>query len=119
MKLLVAGRGTHPDDWTWTVDGELVYVADVHEDLGEHCNCGCTVAFIGFASSRATTTAVVADLDITADELVQLVTDWWGGDPDTEREQILEVTADLLDAADPYPVGTRVRRFCDEVEEVR
>ena len=63
MLVLVAtneGQGEVPTDYTWTVEGELVTPV-----VAECCSpetCGCATGFPGLASSRATTTAMVADL---------------------------------------------------------
>jgi len=63
MLVLVATnelQGTMPDDYGWTVEGELVTPV-----VAECCTpetCGCASGFPGLASSRATTTAMVADL---------------------------------------------------------
>ncbi len=67
VNVLVAtgdGQGRRHDDYAWAVDGELVYVP-----LGG-CGCpgcGCSRGFVGLASGRATTTALVVerfDLDL-------------------------------------------------------
>jgi hypothetical protein len=63
MLVLVATneqQGEMPDDYTWTVEGELVTPV-----VAECCapdTCGCATGFPGLASSRATTTAMIADL---------------------------------------------------------
>jgi hypothetical protein len=62
MRVLVATnelQGTRPDDYAWTVEGELV-VAEFTSCADPRC--GCTRGFSGLASSRATTTAMVVDL---------------------------------------------------------
>jgi hypothetical protein len=120
MKLLAAAEGTGPDDFAWCIPGELVHTADVHEDLGEHCNCGCVVAFVGMTSRRATTTAVVVDLDLTRVQLEAIAREHLiGPDDEDDPEWVTEFVADLLDAADPFPVGTLVRRRLDRIEATR
>lgn len=53
-----ANQGSRDDDYTWTVDGELVFVPFI-----DCCDerCGCTRGFAGMTSHRATTTAQVVD----------------------------------------------------------
>lgn len=63
MLVLVAtteGQGELPGDYAWTVEGELVTPVVAECASGERC--GCRRGFPGLASSRATTTAMVADL---------------------------------------------------------
>ena len=63
MLVLVATnemQGTVDGDYSFTVDGELV--TPVVAECATPERCGCGAGFPGFASSRATTTAVVVDL---------------------------------------------------------
>jgi hypothetical protein len=119
MKLLAAaeGAGPGPDGFAWSIPGELVFTADVHEDLRQHCMCGCVISFIGMTSGLATTTAVVVDLDLTREQLEAIARDHLTApDEDEDPEWIAEFVADLLDAADPFPAGTLVRRHLDRIE---
>jgi len=62
MLVLVATRerqGERPDDYDWTVEGELVTPLAAECAAGDRC--GCTRGFPGLASDRATTTAMVVD----------------------------------------------------------
>jgi hypothetical protein len=61
MKVFVAagpGSKKRPDDFNWTVDGELVRLPLVTCDCPD---CGCERAVAGLASSKATTTFSVID----------------------------------------------------------
>jgi hypothetical protein len=61
MKVFVAagpGAKKRPDDFSWTVDGELVRLAFDHCDCPD---CGCDRSVAGLASSKATTTFTVID----------------------------------------------------------
>ena len=63
MLVLVATdelQGTAEGDYFCTVAGELV--TPVVAECSTPDECGCASGFPGFASSRATTTAMVADL---------------------------------------------------------
>ncbi|MEM9040745.1 MAG: hypothetical protein AAGD33_12685 [Actinomycetota bacterium] len=62
MLVLVATpelQGTDPGDYSFTLDGELV--TPIVAECSSPTRCGCGRGFPGFASSRATTTAVVVD----------------------------------------------------------
>ena len=63
MKVLVAtdaGQGEAPDDYCWTLEGELV--TPLVAECARPQRCGCGRGFPGFGSARATTTAMVVDL---------------------------------------------------------
>lgn len=62
MKVLVATRelqGTAPQDYSYTLEGELV--TPVVGECRSPDRCGCGRGFGGLASSRATTTAMVVE----------------------------------------------------------
>jgi hypothetical protein len=61
MKVFVAmgpGEKKRPDDFSWTVDGELV---SLPLDTCSCPDCGCERAVAGLASSKGTTTFGVLD----------------------------------------------------------
>lgn len=61
MKVFVAcrpGAKKRPDDFSWTVDGELV---SLPLDTCDCPDCGCERAVAGLGSSKATTTFAVID----------------------------------------------------------
>jgi hypothetical protein len=119
MRVLVATnelQGTRAGDYAWTVEGEIV-VADV-TSCG-HPACGCGRGFPGLASSRATTTAMVADLPhIELDELREIIGDWleragWADlldDPDDIAEVIDEHIENIDLICTNYAVGTVIER---------
>lgn len=122
MKVFVATprtQGHDPDDHFHALDGELVHLPVLECATPEAC--GCLRAFAGVASHGATTTAEVADRDLTRQEVVDAVADalldgGWATDDDGgggRREAELlawEVTADLLELADRLPVGSVLAR---------
>ena len=74
MNLLTAtaeGQGDRPNDFFFTVEGELVLLGFVcaADEADPDGGCGCGRAFSGMSSRRATTTAVVRDLDLDEDDL--------------------------------------------------
>jgi hypothetical protein len=74
MRLLTATtktQGHRPDDFAWTIEGELVWPGLVcaTDARDPHGGCGCGRAFSGLNSHRGTTTAEVRDLPLTVDDL--------------------------------------------------
>jgi hypothetical protein len=123
VKALVATthtQGRRPDDFHWTVPGELVFPGivcgrdEINPD-GEHA-CGCGRAFVGFNSGLATTTAEVRDIELTAEDFREAVrssleqSGWTalGVDPDAFVTELAEGVAQ-------YPVGTVLGRRIDEL----
>ncbi len=117
MKVLVATRrsqGLEPDDYSWTVEGELV------TPVVSECSsptCGCDRGFAGLASHRATTTAEVIELDLDPAALREVVrcslTDqgWLRFLGDAEaHELVTDHVETILEVAAALPVGTVVRR---------
>ena len=74
MKLLTAtreGQGDRDGDFCHAVEGELVFAGfvcatDRRDPAG---GCGCGRAFSGLNSLRATTTALVRDLELSYDDV--------------------------------------------------
>jgi hypothetical protein len=82
MRLLTATRqaqGELPGDFFFTVEGELVLINDLvcaRDRDDPDGGCGCGRAFVGLGSRKATTTALVRDLDISPAELRAAVEDF-------------------------------------------
>jgi len=78
MLVLIATnelQGTAPDDYAWTVEGELV--TPVATECADGDRCGCARGFPGLASARATTTAMIIERPgVTEDDLRDAVFDW-------------------------------------------
>lgn len=121
MKVLVATnetQGVFDGDYSWTVDGELVYIQAIS---CSNPSCGCTRGFAGMASSRATTTAMVVDRpEIGIGELTgalhdSLERDGWLTDitPDEADEMIAELLKTLAEITGPSRPGSIVRREGD------
>ena len=110
MRLLTATRedqGELPGDFCFTIEGELVLpndlvcAADRNNPAGR---CGCGRAFVGLGSRKATTTALVRDLDIAPSELRTAVEDFQvvrGLGPDVigaaEFDEVVEAELALLE----------------------
>lgn len=120
MRLLTADAGDRPDDFAHTVPGEIVYLGvvcarDDPESIGDG-SCGCGRSFAGVGTGMPTTVAVVADLDLTVDDLSAMLADrftrsGWADPADLAPD----AAAEILELAEPFEVGTRLRRWLDEV----
>jgi hypothetical protein len=141
MLVLIATnelQGAHPDDYSFTVEGELVTPLATECASGERC--GCNRGFPGLASGFATTTAMVVDRPgVTEDDLRDAVFDWLdrGGwielfeeaalersgadaddgsfDPGDDVDDLIESVIDehldcIRQVCSTYPVGTVVVR---------
>jgi hypothetical protein len=119
MKVLVATaetQGDRPGDFHYGVEGELVRIdtpcaTDRRDPDG---GCGCGRAFSGLTSAGATTTARVAELPLSRNDVVEALRSslaQQGWDPSWARGEadgLLELVADL-------PVGTVLGRRLFEV----
>lgn len=127
MKVLTAtdaDQGARNGDFTWTIEGELVRIGepcarDVYNPEG---GCGCSRAFAGLSSLRATTTAVVRELDLSrADVLTalhgSLVSAGYLDEVlDAEQRQGLDAEVDfLLEVAAACDTGAVLGRSFDEL----
>ena len=128
MKLLTATRerqGERDGDFCFAVEGELVLLGYVcaTDQADPDGGCGCGRAFSGMGSMRATTTALVRDLDISVDDARLAVEGYYvaaGTGPEViGRAEFAEVVAETLDEmaeiADSVPVGAVVGRRLDEL----
>jgi hypothetical protein len=128
MKLLTATRerqGEQDGDFCFAVEGELVLLGFVcaTDEANPDGGCGCGRAFSGMSSMRATTTALVRELDITYDDLRVAVDGYLvaaGMGPDllgpAEFAELLEETIeDTVHFARFWPPGAVVGRNLDHV----
>lgn len=129
MKLLTAtreGQGDRDGDFCFAVEGELVFLGDMcatDRDDPFGGGCGCGRAFAGLASRRATTTALVRDLDLTREDLdlamagqfeAEGVTAAWIGED--EYAELFDSRVDeMVRFGAVWPEGTIVRRMLDGV----
>jgi hypothetical protein len=128
MKLLTATRerqGERDGDFCHAIEGELVLLGFVcaTDEANPDGGRGCGRAFSGMSSMRATTTALVRDLDIAYDVLrvaveAHLVAVGMGPDllGAAEFAELLdEMVDDTVHFARFWPVGTVVGRRLDFV----
>jgi hypothetical protein len=114
MKVLtatVATQGYRGNDFDYCVEGELVHMGMV---CGKDRNdpdggCGCGRAFAGLNSHRATTTAMIREIDFTRGDYVEalrssLAQQGWDAAAAQDEADSLLLLADAL------PVGVVVER---------
>ena len=122
MKLLTATharQGERPGDFCYAIEGELVLLGFVcaTDEKDPDGGCGCGRAFSGMSSMRATTTALVRDLDVSLDD-VRLAVEGYhvssGLGPDViggpEFQELVAATMDDLAEIAHVPVGAVVGR---------
>src|SRR4051794_17772949 len=115
MKLLTATwerQGEQDSDFCFATEGELVLLGFVcaADEADPDGGCGCARAFSGMSSLRATTTALVRDLDLSIDEVRLAVEGYYaaaGMGPDiigaAEFGEVVSATVDdLADVAPGY-----------------
>jgi hypothetical protein len=128
MKLLTATRereGEQDGDFCFAIEGELVLPGFVcaTDEADPEGGCGCGRAFSGMSSMRATTTALVRDLDVSVDDLRLAVEGYYvaaGMGPDViGTEEFAEVVSatvdDMVDIAPSLPCGAVVGRRVDNL----
>jgi len=127
MKLLTATRerqGEQDGDFCFAIEGELVLLGFVcaTDEADPDGGCGCGRAFSGMSSMRATTTAVVRDLDVSLDDVRLAITGYYvsaGMGPDVigdvEFEEVVSATLDDLAQIAHVPVGAVVGRRLDNL----
>jgi hypothetical protein len=126
MQLLTAtreGQGERAGDFSFTVEGELVLVGFVcaTDQADPDGGCGCGRAFSGLSSRKATTTAVVRDLDLDEADVQSAVESYFmstGLGPDTLgasdfADLVEETVFETLAFAQPWTPGTVLRRRLD------
>jgi len=127
MKLLTATRerqGERDGDFCHAIEGELVLLDFVcaTDEADPDGGCGCGRAFSGMSSMRATTTAVVRDLDVSLDDVRLAVEGYYvsaGTGPDViggaEFEEVVSATLEDLAEIAHVPVGAVVGRRLDNL----
>jgi hypothetical protein len=127
MKLLTATRerqGERDGDFCHAIEGELVLLGFVcaTDEADPDGGCGCGRAFSGMSSMRATTTAVVRDLDVSIDDVRLAVEGYYvsaGTGPDViggaEFEEVVSATLEDLAEIAHVPVGAVVGRRLDNL----
>jgi hypothetical protein len=120
MKVLTATsctQGQRGNDFHWCIEGELVHfgmvcAADRADPDG---GCGCGRAFAGLNSHRATTTAMIREIErFTRDDYIEAIRSslsQQGWDPGTAEDEADELISLIWD----WPVGAVAERRLDRV----
>ena len=119
MKVLVATtqtQGQRSNDFDYCVEGELVTVGLVcaTDRRNPDGGCGCGRAFAGLNSHRATTTAMVKDVELSEADYVEalgssLAQQGW------PTSDVDELAAWLAQLVNEWPDGTIVERRLDDI----
>jgi hypothetical protein len=128
VKLLTATQerqGERPGDFCYAIEGEVVMLGEVcatdqNDPLG---GCGCGRAFSGLRSQRATTTALVRDLELSREDLEFAVATRLAAAGITARtmgdleyaELFIDTVDELIRFGAAWPERTLVRRTLDGV----
>lgn len=124
MKLLTATsrtQGQRDNDFNWCVDGELVIVAGTiceRDREDPDGGCGCGRSFAGLNSSKATTTALVKDIDFShedAAEAIRSALEQSGWLHYLDEADIDVVVEDALELAAEFEVGDVLERRLDDI----
>lgn len=122
MKLLTATRitqGVRQTDYSWTTEGELVFVQEISSDCDDlpGVDTGVSRGFAGLSSHRATTTALVRDLPLTRQDVREALrgyleaTGFAGTMTADELEAVLDEEVDaMIRIGGHWPVGAVVER---------
>ena len=128
MKLLTATRerqGERDGDFCYAVEGELVLLGLVcaTDERDPDGGCGCGRAFSGMSSMRATTTALVRDLDVPIDDVKLAVEGYYvssglgldliGGAEFADL--VAETVVEMAEIAEAVPVGAVLGRRLDQL----
>lgn len=122
MKLMVATeqtQGNRKNDFCWVPEDEIVTFGGLECD-GEEVDgsCGCKRSLVGIASSKSTTTMKIVDLELTMNELVDMIKKSLsrsGWHSLVSKADML--AAELVEMAEPFKVGDIVERRGDIIVE--
>lgn len=121
-------QGQRDNDFTWTAEGEPVTLSFVCDTNGSHPDgsCGCARSWDGMISRKGSTTAVVADVDMTEEQYVTMLLNYYREfgllkDDAPDNAELVEFITHraewLLAEAQYFPVGTIVERRGDDLAE--
>ena len=96
-----------PSDFSHVTDGEICVMPIV---ICDNPSCGCGNAFVGLVSHKGTTTAVVAEVDLTGDDITAMLSSYvaqWEGILDFEGSRAM--WHEMVAIAAGYPSGVILR----------
>lgn len=122
MKVLTAtsaGQGRRPNDFSFTIEGELVWLGIVcaTDRRDPDGGCGCGRAFSGLNSHLATTTARVRDLRMTRNDLIDALGSYYesAGYGAVARRDLKAEVAGMLELVSGFPEDAIVERRLDHL----
>lgn len=109
MKLLVADKSLQEteDDFFWCTVGEIVVISPICEK-GLKNICGCERSFTGLESRKATTTAVVKDVDMSQEEFWELVKKSEENAGFSYDQEVIDDVNSMLKTLDDFEPGDMV-----------
>ena len=120
MKVLVATgetQGQRSNDFNWCREGEPVKFGSECDGEAFDGQCGCRRSMAGVESNKSTSTMKVVWLDLTRDELADMLRDnykkagWYKlMGPEGAEERIQSEVTELLRMAADFPVGCMVEK---------
>jgi hypothetical protein len=120
MKLLTAtasGQGIRPNDYDYTVEGELVWIGLVcaTDRANPDGGCGCGRGFSGLSSHGATTTAMVRDLPLSRDDVIEALAGYYesAGYGAFGAAQLAPEVDEMLDVVAQWDEGAIIERRLD------
>ncbi|MFD3521640.1 hypothetical protein [Streptomyces sp. NPDC058653] len=126
MKLLAATsdtQGQRDNDFGFCINGELVIVGIIvciKDEEDPDGGCGCGRSFLGLNSGKATTTAVVKDIDLTPEDAAEAVRSSLENANFMQfvsNEDLDDIVQDALRIAEAFPVGAVIERRLDVIRQ--
>ena len=117
MKLLVATtqtQGQRQNDFCWATPGEILHFGSECDREGIDGACGCKRSLSGLDSLKATTTMIVAEVEISDNELrnrlrAHFINDW-GMDDAAATEWARVEAVKLMDLGNAFETGDVLER---------
>ena len=126
MKVLVAtgeAQGQRSNDFNWCREGEPVKFGTECDGEAVDGQCGCKRSMAGVESNKSTTTMKVVWMDLSRDELADMLRDnykragWYKlMGPEGAEERIQSEVTELLRMASDFPVGCVVEKRGDTLQ---
>lgn len=126
MKVLVATgetQGQRGNDFNWCRENEPVKFGSECDGEAVDGSCGCRRSMAGVETNKSTTTMKVVWMDLTRDELAELLLDnykragWYKAmGPEGAEERSKKEADELLRMAASFPVGCVVEKRGDTLQ---
>lgn len=114
LSATAATQGARLDDYNWCVEGELIWFPPTCSGPAKAECCGCERGFGGLSSRRATTTAMVREIDLTRDDYVEALRSRLD-DQGYCSHNAQEMAEILLSMADDLPTGAVIEKDLESI----